>query len=274
MLKKTAIISLLSVLMLGLLSTSVFAGVDNDFFNTEYRINRIGNSVHFAHNIIVGTPIEKIQGEVGVLPFSEEGCMVMFTDYYFKVINWAFGERGEDIIRVRSQVGNVFEIGNAYTFAARRINSIFFDQYNVNSHSWFVRNEDVPEADLIILLGNVGRMRAIPFIQPLIINYATPCEYFVSNVDVAVIATIEFLIRDELKYINFDAMLDVNEVVHGYTDKRVFDEFTRLRGDAVVGNSYLILFTQDEYGHLTLAARSGAVVPYGNAEFYEFMKLL
>jgi len=234
------------------------------------RIESIVNSTSFANNIVVGTPIAKVQGTSEVLPFAHEGCEILITDYYFRITNWVLGTRGEEVVRVRSQVGNVFELGGTYTFATMRVNSVFFDQYNVNSHTWILNNEDVPDRELTRLHNNLGRMRANAFVQNEVIDYATPSADFINNTEVAVVATITAIIQCEFDNDNFDAVIDLKEVVYGEVPGNRFEELMRLRGDVIVGNTYLIFFTKNQDGHLTLAARDGAVVPHSSISFDEF----
>ena len=243
---------------------------DYQLFAVEPRIDFFINATRFVCNIIVGTPIKKIQGATEAMSCSS---VVVVTDYYFKVLNWAFGVPGEEIITVRSQVGNVFEIGGEYTFAAGRTNSVFFDLYSVVSNTWIIKNEEILETDLRYLLDIVGRM-PVTRIPPEVIEEAVPTMDFVKkNVDVAVIATITN-IRERIDDFGiFDARLDLVEVVHGEVRSDAFNQSTMLRGDVTVGSTYLILFSANERGHLRLLARHGAIIPYGSPEFYSFMEL-
>lgn len=250
------------------------AHTEETFPTVAERINLIRQSTDFVQNVIVGIPIEKVQGATDRLSFTRECCEVLFTDYYFRVINWAFGIPGEEIIRVRSQVGNVFEIGNEYTFAAIRINSVFFDQYNVNSNGWILSNEEASEAELENLLSSVGNILITPFVQPYIIETAMPTEGFIGGVDIAVIATVMETYRRDIDNDNFSALLELNEVVKGEIGENYFDEWVRLRGDVAVGGVYLIFFHSDEYGNLTLAARDGAIVRVDSIQFNSFMDVL
>ena len=48
-------------------------------------------------------------------PIDEEDCGYLLTEYKFKVNNYLYGNEGDNIITVRSQVGNIFELGKEYT---------------------------------------------------------------------------------------------------------------------------------------------------------------
>jgi hypothetical protein len=198
----------------------------------------------------------------------------MITDYYFRVSNWAFGIPGEQIITVSSQVGNVFEIGREYTFSAIRLNSVFYDLYMVVSNAWIIDNSEVSEVELQELLNSVGRMRANSVMQTDIIEEAVATSEFVNNIDVAAVATVSHIHRRPDDFDNLSAMLDLVEVVHGEVSVGAFDEFIRLRGNVTVGGTYLILFRTDEYGHLRLLARNGAIIPYHETQFANFMNVL
>ena len=246
----------------------------NETVSVAERIEFLRNTTSFADNIIVGTPIEKVQGASKILDYTQQGCEIILTDYYFKVTNWVFGMPGEEIIRVRSQVGNVFEIGSEYTFAAMRLYSVFFDQYNVNSHNWILRNEDASESELVELHNNLNRIRANQFNQHIVITEAVPSIEFMQNVDVAIIATVTATLQDELDNDNIDALLELREVVYGEINMNVLNEFMRLRGNVVVGNEYLILFHVNEHGILTLVAREGAVIPINTVQFNNFIDVI
>jgi len=228
----------------------------------EQRIQFLISTVNRLDNVIVGKPIAKVQGDTGYISNR--------TDYYFKVLNWAFGVPGEEIIIVRHQSDDLLEIGAEYTFAVSRLNNVFFDLYFPVGEAW---NKVLPEANLRDLLDTVGRM-PVTRIPSEVIEEAVPKMDFVKkNVDVAVIATVTNTRQRIDDFGVLDTRLDLVEVVHGEVRNDAFNQSTMLRGDVTVGSTYLILFSANERGHLRLLARHGAIIPYGSPEFYSFMEL-
>ena len=243
---------------------------DESILTIDKRLETIRNSTRFIDNVIVGTPIKKVQGASEILPFGHEDCEVLDTDYYFRITSWVFGVPGEEIIRVRSQVGHVFEIGKEYTFSAIHINSVHFNQYNVVSHSWFIDHDEISETELNGLHNRLGMIRTLPREREEVFESAKPSIEFMENIDVAIVATIIATEQWELDNENFDAILNLRDVLYGEVGENAFNEFIRLRGDITIGNDYLILFRYDQYGHLMLVAREGAVISYNSIEFHQF----
>ena len=191
--------------------------------SVKTRIEFIQNTTDFVHNIIVGTPIEKVHGDTGVVS--------NITDYYFRVTKWAFGEPGDEIIIVRSQTEYSFEIGAEYTFAAGRIYSIFYDLYSVVSNEWIINNNEISQTDLNAFLESVGSVQPTLTI-PVVIGEAIPSVDFINdNIDVALIATVSDIFRLENDFDVLSAQLDLNEIVYGVLRVGALDEFIRLRAN-------------------------------------------
>ena len=245
---------------------------DESQMSIDERIEFIKGTTGFVHNIIVGTPIEKIQGNTEILPYANESSDFIVTDYYFKVLNWAFGVPGEQIIIVSSQVGNVFEIGEEYMFAAIRLNSVFYDIHMVVSSSWIINNKEISDVELNDFLDAIGEI-PVTLTPQDVIEEATPSEEFIINIDVGVIATVTYIHRRNDDFDNLSAELNLLEVVYGEVSYNAFDEFIRLRGDVTIGFTYLFLFSANELGHLRLLARNGAIIPSNTPEFYQFIEL-
>ena len=123
-------------------------------------------------------------------------------------------------------------------------------------------------------MDSVSRMRLIPFgYIPYVIEEAVPTQEFVSGVDVAIIATVEAIWLLKFDIENFSVLIELEEIVKGELRDGITNEIFRLRGDITEGGTYLMLFTSDENGNLTIASRSGSVIPIDSIEFAEFMDL-
>ena len=208
---------------------------------TELRVESIKDSTGFVNNIIVGIPLEKIIGSTEIIPFTPTGgCEIQVTDYYFKVTNWIFGYPGEDIIRVRSQIGDIFEIGVPYTFSVIHQNNVFAELYFVNWHTWILRNGDVSDYELNSLHDTIAQKSVRYLERQVVIEEAVPTAEFIQKVDTAIIATVKEMWEDEYSF-NISILLELNDVVYGEVRHDVFNEFIRLRGDIIIGNKYLII---------------------------------
>ncbi len=245
-----------------------------DVITTAERINAIKNATGFVHNVIIGTPVEKIQGSSEVVPVVAEESIVYLTDYVFEVKDYAYGAAGKERITVRSQVGDVFEIGKEYTFAARHLNSVYYDQYNVNSHSWILNNEEASGSELESFHSAIRALPAPKRAEPTVILEATPTKEYIDSVDVVIIATVTGTVQEELDNDNLNAKLELKEILKGELKKGVLDEYVRLKGDVAVGETYMIHFNADTDGNLTLSARKGAIIAENNALFISFSEAL
>lgn len=250
------------------------SGNTDNVISTEARIDRIKNLTGYVHNVIVGTPIRKIYGSSEVLPVCQEECEIMITDYEFAVKDYAFGSSGEKTITVRSQAGDIFEIGKEYTFAADHIDSVYYDLYSVVSQSWAVKHEDASAEEIESLLETVSKTPARRSARPSVIKKANPSGAFANNVDVAVVATISELNQNRLDTDVFNAKIKVEEVVKGTPAEGALHDWLRLKGDIDVGDTYLILFKADEDGNLFLASREGSMVKKDSSLYEDYIEVL
>ena len=121
---------------------------------------------------------------------------------------------------------------------------------------------------------NISRQRSTRPVQRPVIEDATLTTDFVEEVDVAIIARVITTEQRRFDNENFDALLDVTNVLFGEVNEAIFNELIRLRGNLVIGNTYLILFRMDGYGHLSLIARNGAAISVDSVYFYQFKDIL
>lgn len=242
---------------------------------TEDKIDTIKNSVNFANNIIVGTPIEVVKGSNDVLPIDEEDCGYLLTEYKFKVNNYLYGNEGDNIITVRSQVGNIFELGQEYTFTANRINNTLFDVYTVNSQKWVLNNADVNNEILTSITSDISTV-AVPYKMERsndVIEVASATHDFIdNNVDVALIATISSAEEDIVNHVYDISISNVQMLKGNVTDNSLNN--IRIKGNVNVGETYLMLFTSDEDGNLMMASRNGSVININDTTASNFESIL
>lgn len=226
-------------------------------------INFIENTTAYVDNIIVGTPVEIIQGSLETLDPSEEDCEYLLTEYTFKVSDYLFGNDGETFITVRSQIGNVFELGKEYTFSSRRINNTLFDIYTVNSYKWILDNRHFTPDEQASIVAKISANQAantFSAAKKKVINTTEPTQSFMNNnVDLAFIATITDISEDTVNDVLDIDIANVN-VVKGSVDDGVLTEGLRIRGNIVVGGTYLMLFAEDENGDIMIAARNNSII--------------
>lgn len=220
--------------------------------------------------VFVGRAIEFIHGDEEALPFRNENSERLETDYYFEITNWLFGEPTDEIIWVRSEIGHVFEIGKEYTFSAIPVRN----HYNVIGNSWLLNNARISEFELEAFHYSFQHLPIDSLDRTDVAKKAEPTIAFIESIDVAILAKVTRIIERELDNGNFDALLELIEVVYGELNQDILDEFIILRGEMVVGEDYLILFRYDIHGNLTLAARKGAVIPYDSDEFHQFYEII
>ena len=242
--------------------------------STESKAELIKNSTGFANNVIVGTPIEVVQGSDEVLPLSEEDCVYLMTEYKFRVSNYLYGNGEDEIITVRSQVGNIFELGHEYTFSADRINNTLYDTYTVNSRRWVIDNSETSDDMLISLNEDIASI-PMPYnvFNNEVVEYASFSDDFVNqNVDVAVVATISAAEYDEENQVYDISVSDVN-FIKGTASEEALNN-VRIRGDINVGETYLMMFDKDEDETLMISSRNGSIIKADSAAAAQFEDIL
>ena len=250
-----------------------------DVLTVEERMERIRDIIHpeGGGNVIVGVPIEFIEGDLQVENFyhNSDESEGLRTDYYFRVIDWVWGEPDEDIIRVSSSVGNIFKLGGEYTFLAGYTNRVLHGQafYGVSSQIWTLDNSEVSELELQEFHEKIRNSPPSQREREQIIEEAVPTIEFFEQIDLAIVATVNEVWDHGVIEGAFETIIDIKEVVYGEVDIENFSEIVRFRGDVTVGNDYLFLFRRHREGWFYIAARQGSVIPYGSDEFHQFMEL-
>ncbi len=233
----------------------------------------VENTTNYVDNIIIGTPIKITQGSLESLDENEDMCEYLLTEYTFRVSDYIFGSEGESLITVRSQVGNIFELGKEYTFSTKHINNTLFDIYTVNSSKWVLDNSDLSETEIKSLTDNIS-------------SAATPCSISQSNevvkcleptnssvehnVDVAFVATITSAEEDTVNNIYDIKVADVN-FLKGNVDESILNEGIRIKGNISVGEKYLMMFTQDEDGFIMMAAREDSIIDVTSDKYNDYI---
>ena len=240
-------------------------------------IDFVGETTAYVDNIIVGTPIEITQGSLDVLDASEEDCEYLLTEYKFRVTDYLFGNQGDEIITVRSQIGNAFELGKEYTISTRRINNALFDIYTVNSHKWILDNSLYTASDLSSLAKNISSERslyAMPRSEENIAETTVANSTFMeNNVDLAFVATITNASEDTINDIIDVNISDIN-ILKGNVDNDLLTESRRIKGDVVVGGRYLMLFTKNEDGDIMIAARDNSIIDITSSAYNDYIDAL
>ena len=279
------IIIVLSVLGLTVLLINSYNYIESDCeippharggrnFNVNQRMRAIASSAMFHEDdfVIVATPIEAIPtGFTRCGQFCET-----WIYYYVRVTNWLFGYAGEEIILVRSRSDEVFEVGREYTFTVRHVSNVLADQdfYDVTNLYCALDSQDVSPSELQIFHEQINQMTSNNNARREAIEEATPTSEIIESIDVAVIVTIiDAWNRTDIFNASINASVDFKDVAYGELDGNALDKYIILRGEVNVGDDYLILFRFDEWDNLRLLARQGAIIPYGSAEFYQFMEL-
>jgi len=251
-------------------------GVNGDELTVDERMEFILNTSGTVHNIVVGTPIEFIQGSLAITPFFHGRSIdeVDSTEYYFRVTDWLFGEEGDEIIRVNSIAGNIFEIDEEYTISLWYAESLFRDEtwYNVGSQIWTLPSMHIAEDKLVEFRENVQNLP--PNQLERIIDEAEPTLEFLEHVDLAIIVTIRDIEDNTLSDSDsFWLMVEYHQTMYGESEDRVEEHLLNnaiiFGGDFTVGNDYLIL-TKENF---LPVSRHGSAIPYGSGEFYQFIEL-
>ena len=234
----------------------------------------IVNSTEFGNDVIIGTPIEITQGSDDVLSLNEEDCMYLMTEYKFKVRNYLYGSGDEEIITVRSQVGDIFEIGHEYTFSADRINNTLYDTYTVNSQRWVIDNSEVSD-NLLSSLNDDIASRPITYntFENEVVEHASCSSDFIdTNVDVAVVATISSAEFDENNHVYDISVSNVNYLKGSSSDEALNN--VRIKGDITIGETYLMMFEKDEDGTLMMSSREGSIINANSTVAEQFESIL
>lgn len=250
-----------------------FSDWRNKEIEKENSIRFIQNTTCYVDNIIIGTPIRVTQGSLDTLSESDEECEYLLTEYTFKVSNYIFGDVGESLITVRSQVGNIFEIGKEYTFSSRHIDNTLFDVYTVNSSEWVLDNSDLSETEIKSLTNNISSAVTPCSISQSneVVECLEPTNSSVEhNVDVAFVATITSAEEDVVNNIYDIKVADVN-FLKGNVDESILNEGIRIKGNISVGEKYLMMFTQDEDGFIMMAAREDSIIDVTSDKYNDYI---
>ena len=250
-------------------------GIGGVELSPDERVDFMRQAITGTSHVIVGEPTQLIGGYLDIVPFYHGDMTgMMITEYYFRVTEWLYGEPGEEIIRIRSEVGNIFEIGQAYTISVRHINRIIDDQafYLALNQIWTIPHEEIEREALEEFHEEVRLLPSRDRARSVIIEEVVPTlEFIEAHVDVALIATItESFYRTFTN--NFVARIELQEVVYGELPYDItYGVTTRI--ETTEGNDYLILFSIINDSFVEIVARNGAVIPYGSNEFHRFMEL-
>ena len=227
----------------------------------------------------IGTPIEFIQGNVGVDDFhhNDYGRGFTSTDYYFRVIEWLWGEEPEgEIIRVRSNAGNIFEIGGEYTVAVIFSNRVLDPQamYIVGSQIRTLDNSEVSELELQAFHEDIRNFPPREFGNMMVIEEAVPTLEFLEHVDVALIGKVTGMSEHSSIEGVYRIRFDVEDVVYTVVSLEFLSDSVPSRYDAIIGNNYLFLLNTNDYGSGAMpVARNGSLIPHGSDEFHQFIEL-
>ena len=245
--------------------------------SAEERMETIRTRSRGGMNVIIATPIEFIEGTLAVKDFrhGDLGGAVYQTDYYFRVTEWLWGISGEEIIRVRSHVGNIFKIGGEYTVVITPVISILAESivYSVDSQISTLIHSEVSELKLQEFHDEIRNIPPSGYERRSFVDYAIPTLDFLNYVDVAAVVTARN-VQVHSGFENafwFDA--DLKEVIRGEITTDMLSAIS-IRDNLVIGNDYLMLFRYSAgRTFLQIAARHGSVIPVGDPEFYQFMEL-
>lgn len=254
--------------------------------NTIYK-NNIGRNMDFvkfttsfASNVITGTPIEIVNGTLDILDENDENCEILITDYKFKVSRYDYGYEGDNIITVRSQVGNIFELGKEYTFSTDRINNTLYNLYTVNSRKWIVDHENYNPKEISEFRSTLSKLeterkaRYTSAHEPKVAETAEASKEFISsNVDIAFIATITELEEDEQNDI-YDIKVSNVKYLKGSVKKDILNNGLRIKGDIKIGGTYLMLFTEESDEYIMMSARNNSIIDVNSSEYDKFAKAL
>ncbi len=240
-------------------------------------IEFLENTVSYVDNVIVATPIEITQGSSEVLSEDVEDCEYLLTEYTFKVSNYLYGEEGEDYITVRSQVGNLFELGKEYTFATRRINNTLYDIYTVNSRKWVIDNEYLTSTDIASLSAAFSTAQDERLLTATsterVIEVAEPTDSYVSyNVNLAIVATVTDAVVDDTDPIYTVSLGDI-AVLKGTMSDGEYSNVIRIKGDVEIGETYLMLLNSNEDGCVMMSSKTGSIVNTTSDEFDAYLNI-
>lgn len=239
-------------------------------------IRSLGSS--FAY-VIVGTPTELVNGALEATPQDGAEDVSMTTDYTFAVKSFVSGDADGETITVRSQIGNVFEIGKEYIFAAIRNKNSYWNSYNIIGHNCFIDNTTMMPDEKEELLSSFDSNEII---SPLSISIEEHVDDFIeemspellNRVDVAIVAKIKNVVTDSMMYDNVDAEIELIDTLKGTVRPEILDEKILLKGDIQIGETYLLLFVANENDNLFLASPKGSVISIHDPLYESYINAL
>ena len=222
--------------------------------------------------VVIGTPIEFVRGELVVRDFfyGDERMAPYHTEYYFQVIDWLWGEGSEEIIRVRTNSGNIFEIGGEYTLSFFYVNQVLERQpiYSINWQIQTLDNSEVSESRLQEFHEDIRNLPPSEIERSSAIENAIPTLDFLYSVNVVLIGTVYEVWPHTSRIDAYSVRVNLQDVIYGEISDYRLKEPLRMINKVTVGNSYLMILGRFE----SPAARHGSIIPVGSPEFYEWME--
>ena len=232
----------------------------------KYMLNMFG----FNDNIIIGKPVEIIYSDQDVSFSKNEGHI----EYLFQVTNNLTGNELPEYISVRSQLGNIFEIGDEYCISPIHLNNTLFDKHIIYMFSQFIEAGLITRKDADHLRNRAAeKAKDFTVLKP-VTERASPTADFISSVDLAIEITVTEKHKEKDSGNIVDVVYNLNDVLRGKRYEHLLPEFLRLNSNVEVGGTYMILLDviNDEY--VLPAARNGSVIQKDSSDFRQYENVL
>ena len=169
----------------------------------------------------------------------------------------------------------MFEIGKKYTFSALRINNTLFDLYTVNSREWILKNEEYKNIELKKVINKARNKGIYGLINDnTVVKKALATKSFMNkSIDVAMIVTVSDIAEDSVNSV-YDVYFSDVSIIKGKVPDYILSEGVRIKDKVIVGNTYLMMFTQDEDGDIFIAAKENAVIDTCHKDYNNYLEAL
>jgi hypothetical protein len=223
-------------------------------------------------NIVIGTPIKITDGEYN----KGEIGTGFFVTYSFKITDNLTGNKLPEYIEVRSQFGDVLEIGKEYCISPMHNYNALWDSHILTSWPEVIPRELLSESDIesIRNVKRTGQRTA-----NLVIENAAPSAEFVSNVGLAVVVKVTQKTKEPSADTIYDISYTLVDVLKGKEHAHLLDEgLLRINTNVSVGKAYLVLLGLHDDGAgglFTLpAARNGAVISRDSVDYAKYVEII
>jgi len=187
--------------------------------------------------------------------------------YSFKVTDNLTGNPLSEYIKVKSQYGDIFEIGKEYLIAPLHNDNVLWNTHHVVPVG--VISRDLLSDSDLDKIRQAGKNKQNND-KKTVIEKASLESDFIKSVDLAVIITITGKERNANNI--YDVHYKLVEVLSGKKHAHILngEEMLRLNTDVKVGEKYLIMFEVFEDSWVLPAAREGAVVSEKSADYEKY----